>query len=437
MPGAETSARTIRTEGMPEAGAVTVMQRKSGAGKPRPEDAVMSPQKALRQALAKTAQDQMQLPLSVIEASEARRSLAELPEAIEDQALMLIVEGPGGALGLILVSPVVLTALIEMQTMGRLGQAEVVPRRPTRTDAAMAAGFIDAVLAGAEAALAELPDITWAGGFRFSSWLEDSRLIGLLFEDAPYRMFRLKLDLGSNGGRQGSLILALPANGRGPGPRRRGGAAGATRAAASSAAEIEAADAVVWQAVLEQAVMATAVQVEAVHRVKMSIADVLQLRVGSVVPVPMEALENLVIIGQDGRGVANGRLGQVMGYRAVRLVLDTSARDETSGDVLGGFAAPPQSLGDGLSGASPFPAMGDGGGGFAMAPMAGGFAMAAALAGDWEDPPELAPLGALPPLGGFAAMGGLPPLGSSADADGDSGEMAPMKMAPMKIGSAF
>ncbi len=384
----------------------------------------MSPQKALRQALAKTAQDQMQLPLSVIEASEARRSLAELPEAIEDQALMLIVEGPGGALGLILVSPVVLTALIEMQTMGRLGQAEVVPRRPTRTDAAMAAGFIDAVLAGAEAALAELPDITWAGGFRFSSWLEDSRLIGLLFEDAPYRMFRLKLDLGSNGGRQGSLILALPANGRGPGPRRRGGAAGEMRAAASSAAEIEAADAVVWQAVLEQAVMATAVHLEAVlHRVKMSIADVLQLRVGSVVPVPMEALENMVIIGQDGRGVANGRLGQAMGYRAVRLALDTSARDETSGDVLGGFAAPPQSLGDGLSGASPFPA---------MAPMAGGFDMAGASAGDREDPPELAPLGALPPLGGFAAMGGLPPLGSSADADGDSGEMLPMKM-----GSAF
>ncbi len=434
MSGAETSARTIRTEGMPEVGAVTVLQRKSGAGKPRPEDAVMSPQKALRQALAKTAQDQMQLPLSVIEASEARRSLAELPEAIEDQALMLIVEGPGGALGLILVSPVVLTALIEMQTMGRLGQAEVVPRRPTRTDAAMAAGFIDAVLAGTEEALAELPDITWAGGFRFSSWLEDSRLIGLLFEEAPYRMFRLKLDLGSNGRRQGSLILALPANGRGPGPRRRGGAAGATRAAASSAAEVEAADAVVWQAVLEQAVMATAVQVEAVlHRVKMSIADVLQLRVGSVVPVPMEALENLIVIGQDGRGVAKGRLGQAMGYRAVRLALDdTSARDETSGDVLGGFAAPPQSLGDGLSGASPFPAMADGGGGFAMAPMAGGFDMAAASAGDREDPPELAPLGALPPLGGFAAMGGLPPLGSSADADGDSGEMPPMKM-----GSAF
>ena len=54
------------------------------------------------------------------------------------------------------------------------------PRKPTRTDAAMVAGLIDAALAGLEQALLQEADLVWAGGFRYASFLDDARPIGLL-----------------------------------------------------------------------------------------------------------------------------------------------------------------------------------------------------------------------------------------------------------------
>ena len=174
----------------------SVLKRKVGAGQPPADPFAMSVEKALRQSFTKAAQDLMDLPLQATEVEGRRMSLAELPETWDEHALLAVLDGPKEGLALIAVSPEILVGLIEIQTMGRIGTTPVLPRRATRTDAAILAGFIDAVLVNVEANLASEPDIVWAGGFRYASWMEDARPLALILEDTAYRQLTVKLDLG-------------------------------------------------------------------------------------------------------------------------------------------------------------------------------------------------------------------------------------------------
>ena len=47
--------------------------------------------------------------------------------------------------------------------------------------------MVDAALEGLEIALAEEADLIWADGFRYASFLDDPRPLGLLLEDIAYR----------------------------------------------------------------------------------------------------------------------------------------------------------------------------------------------------------------------------------------------------------
>lgn len=296
----------------------SVLARKAGAGRRAPAVPPMTPEKALGQALARAAQELMALPLRAASITETRMTLADLPEALEDRALLAVLEGPAEAQGLMVISPPVLSALLEMRMMGRLSASPAASRRPTRTDAAMAADFIDAALAAFEAGLPGDPALIWAGGFRYGSFLADPRPLPLILEDTGYRVFTLVLDLGTEGAaREGGVLLALPAEGRGQ--------VGAVAAAAALVAEDPAPHAAPepagWEARLEQAVLSAPGQVEAVlARLTMPIGDILALRPGATLPLALETLEQMRIEGPGGRLLARARLGQHRGFRAVRLL---------------------------------------------------------------------------------------------------------------------
>lgn len=428
-------------KGMTEVKTDKVLRRIAEAGRTRSAEFTMTPAKAFRQSLAKAAQDLMQIGLRVPEVRADRISLAELPEAIEDRALLAIVEGPREGLGLVAISPNIMAGLIETLTIGRLGSGEVTPRRPTRTDAAMAAEFIDTSFQALEEMLAFEPDITWAGGFRYSSWLEDPRPLGLILEDTAYRLIRMNVDMGSTGTRQGGILIALPAEGKGSGPRRAGGAGGLE--GAQDPAALAAAETAKWSADLGRTLRSAEVRLDAVlHRVKMPIAAVMQLRVGAVIPVPLDAVERLALEGRDGRERAEGSLGQAMGHRALRLTAILSDADEEAGaGPMGGAGGRAAGGADHLTGRAPYDdpgedlaSLGSGGGAMSM-----GLDLSLPMGGDEGDLPALgglADLGDLPPLGGGlgeAGLGGtamsrLPPL------DEDEGEdLPPLAMAPMKI----
>ncbi|MBK6468860.1 MAG: FliM/FliN family flagellar motor switch protein [Rhodobacter sp.] len=290
-----------------------------------------------RLAFARAARDGTGLLVEVAAMTLHRRSLAELLELPPDRALMVLLDGPQGGLGLMVMSPEVMGALIEMQTTARVSAAPTLTRRPTRTDAAMVAGVIDRALEELEVVLAEEADLVWAGGFRYASFLEDPRPLGLLLEDQPYRVLSADLSMAS-GARSGGLILALPAEGRGQRPQPKPGRDRAPAAAPG------------FSTALSEAVMAAGCTLEAViARLTQPLGAVMALQVGQVLPLQNAALDRISLESVDGRQLACARLGQQKGMRALRL--SRPAAGGHGGAAESGSAAVPDAPGPAAGGA--------------------------------------------------------------------------------------
>lgn len=264
--------------------------------------------RAFRLAIARGARDLLKLMLDVDSLVLDRHSLTELLDMLPERALIGILEGPQEGLGLICIAPDVLAGLIEARTIGRVTSQPAMVRKPTRTDAAMVAELIDATLHGAEGMLQEDNDLIWLGGFRYASFIDDPRPLGLLLEDAPYRVLRASVSL-SDGLKRGEVLLALPAEGKGPRPALR-------------PVVVEVDDpGPIFTAGLAEQVQASECTLDAVlMRLTIPLSAVMGLKVGDLVPLPMAALDRIGFEGLDGRKLAEGKLGQNRGMRAVRLM---------------------------------------------------------------------------------------------------------------------
>lgn len=261
------------------------------------------PARLLRLALARVANDMMDLALTLDDPADQMLSMAELLDRVEERALVLLLTGPGEAPGLCIVSPGLMAGVIEWQTIRRIAPATPPPRAPTRTDASILSGWIDRVLAGLAAALpvdctlhSDLP-------YRFGSFLADPRPLGHLLEDVPHRVFTAEITL-DGGPRSGVLTLGFPV----PDP---------ALSAAGTAAGAAPGD---WQATVERNVMGSETRLDAVlGRISMPLSQLVDLRVGARVPLSMAMVDQVRLEGADGRAIGTGRLGQSKGHRALRL----------------------------------------------------------------------------------------------------------------------
>lgn len=294
-------------------GQIGVIRRKVLAGRAVLTEGGPGADRGWRLALARAARDDLKLPLEVTRLALDRRSLAELLELLPALALIVVLEGPKDGLGLLVISAPVLAGMIEMLTIGKVSAGTPAPRKPTRTDAAMVAGMIDTALAGMETGLAQEADLIWAGGFRYASFLDDPRPLGLLLEDTTYRVLNADVTL-ANGVRQGQVVLAMPAEGRGVVPDLRTGPL------------LDEADAgPAFTAALSEQVGAADCSLDAVlARLSMPLSRVMGLRVGEVLALPRAGLDQISFEGIDGRKVAEGKLGQNRGLRAIRMTPPTS-----------------------------------------------------------------------------------------------------------------
>ena len=287
----------------------SALRRKTELFRPEEKTPVTAP-RAFRNALLRHAQAIPALRLEVAGLAEARLSLAELLDGLEAPAFVAVLAGPRDSLGVALISPGLTGALIEAGTTGRLGPGDPPVRRTTPTDAMLAGRFLDAMLEGAGQELEGAADAVWAAGFRYSSWLDDARPLGLMLEEGSYRLLTLTVSLG--GARQGRLMLALPAAGRGrvapPAPR---------------AAPVADPAATLWEAGFEASVSAAAVRLDAViARLDLPLARIAALVPGDVIPLPGAALDRIALTALDGKPVAEGRLGQSQNARAIRLSMN-------------------------------------------------------------------------------------------------------------------
>ncbi len=377
-------------------GALRAMRKKAGEGRPPPEFGIMNPVRGWRLSVPKAADDALALVATALSVTEMRMPSNELIEEMAEGSLITLLEGPGGQYGLAVLDPVMLSGIIEAATTGRVGSRAPAPRRATRTDAVICADFLDRLLELYEEAVAELEEAEALSGYRYATALLDPRLVQMTLPEAPYRQFTLTLDLES-GAKQGELRIAFPAVVR---------QAGKTKSGDDG-----------FQTALRSNVLGVRADLEAVlHKVSLPLRQVMSMQVGDVVPVPVEALGAVSVVAGGVRRVSAGRLGQLGGFRAVRL------RDEVAADADG--AADRHD--DAFEAAAPAPAP-------ARLPDLD-FAAAPSFRDDDGDEAMLA--GRLD--GDASGAGGLPPLGELHGLHGDdeggeeSLDLPPLKMASLE-----
>lgn len=276
-------------------------------------------------ALARAARDSLALVLDVASVWSGQVPLAELLERAPERPLILLLAGPGGGNGVLMLCPEVLAALIEVQTLGHVTTLPVPPRRPTRTDAALVVDWADHALAGLEEALQADDDLVWTDGFRQADFLEEPRPLSLMLEDAPWQLLRADCDLA--GARRGQILLALPVAGRGRQPQR-------PVAALAPMAE----DTAGFTAALTAQVREAEAQLRAVlSRQTLPLGELMSLAPGQTLALPNAALDRIDLCGADGRLCGQGKLGQQRGMRAVRI---TQCGSASGGDGRGASTAP-------------------------------------------------------------------------------------------------
>lgn len=305
-----------------------VLRRKLAAARPV-EAGTESGGRAWRVAFARAARNCIGLDLDVPILRDDRRSLGELLDLVPDRGLLAVLEGPEQGLGLLVMSPDLLAAVIEMQTIGRVAATAPLPRRPTRTDAAMSARLIDAALATLETALATSPDLVWTAGFRYASFLDEPRPLGLLLDDVPYRLITCDLDI-ANGARQGSVLLALPAEGRGPEP------------APAPPPNETPTTARAWTSAMETAVLGADVTLDAViGRLRLPLAQAMALAPGMILPLKAARIDHVSVMIPGMPAIATAKLGQNKGMRALKLRRIQGDAPATAAAPLADRAAPP------------------------------------------------------------------------------------------------
>ncbi|SER00270.1 FliM/FliN family flagellar motor C-terminal domain-containing protein [Thalassovita taeanensis] len=278
----------------------TVLRRKTAASKEWHEARVMSPRRALRLALCRTAEVGLSLPLAVSGVERFRTDHGSLMAMLDESGLMVCVEAPGQVRGVMVLDLQILTALIETQTIGYIISRSAQMRPTTRTDAAISMPLVDGTLREFEAELARQEDASWTKGFRFASWVEEKRALGVALTATTFETFHLTLDIG-DGDRKGEVLLALPR----PDP--------VFQPAPES--KVDAQDAGLGRGLMEAKAKLDAVLL----RRAMSLEEVGQLRVGDVLMIPPRALAEVQLEGVGRQVVASGSLGQINGNRALRL----------------------------------------------------------------------------------------------------------------------
>lgn len=287
-------------------GAGSLLRRKAEAGRAEQQARAMSLQKALRVTLAKVAEDSFDLAMAALAVRVETRASDALDELFDGNDLLMLLDGPAGQRGAVVFDGLLVGALIQQQTMGRvLGDPGREARALTSTDAAICVPFLDALLTRA----APLPDAEedrrWLEGYRFGARAEDPRLVLMALEAPEHRVVHLTVDI-AGGTRQGRIMLCLPI------PE--------VHAAASEEAAGEVGTAGPPPKQLMSNVLALKADLNiALARLKLPLRDLGALKAGDLLPLPGSSFEEVKVITMDGRAVAQGALGQVSGQRAVKL----------------------------------------------------------------------------------------------------------------------
>ncbi|SIO12127.1 Type III flagellar switch regulator (C-ring) FliN C-term [Rhodovulum sp. ES.010] len=256
---------------------------------------------ALRLETARAVREDFGLTAVVEACTPFRPRLEELQGEVLPERLAITLAGGEERTGLLVLSPELALALLEWRLLGMLAEEAPAARPFTGTDAAILADLVDPWLTRFAAAMAERAGSDWAQGYRQGARVEDARHVPLILAEGGYHGFRMTLSLGA-GTRGGEMLLALPES-HAPAPAKPAEGAGMP-----------------WPQAMRAGVLGAELALTAVlWRTRLPAAALGQLRPGDMVPIPAAALTAVRLEAPGRVAVAEGRLGQANGERAVRI----------------------------------------------------------------------------------------------------------------------
>ncbi|MDC0660269.1 FliM/FliN family flagellar motor switch protein [Leisingera sp. SS27] len=273
--------------------------------------------KALRRSVARAAADLCNLPMAVLAARQSNRVSEDLANQLSDQDLLVVLDCPQGRLGAASMDAATVTALIQQQTIGAVIGKAPSERHYTPTDAAMTADFLERTFAKVVAMLGGQADQSLFSGYRFGAQVENVRSLVLGMEADDYRVIELNLDL-SCGAMQGVMKLILPE---------------------PSAEELQGGQNSSNGPSLGASLDSIRAELTAVLcRMRVPVQKFASLQIGDTIPLDSAFLYETDLLTIGGKSVAQGRLGQMNGSRAVRLNPPRNSRPADSSADAAAFS---------------------------------------------------------------------------------------------------
>lgn len=288
---------------MGETKSQTVLGRIAAAGREDHQARAMTLQKAMRVSLVKAADSLMDLPLAVIGSVVQQVQGDALESIINEEALLLLLDGPTAVGGGVLVDPVLVGGLIQQQTIGTVRADTGAVRQMTRTDAAICAPLLDAMFERVPNIVDSAEDARLIEGFRFGAKAEHGRSLLMTLEASDYTVLRLTLDL-ARGTRQGEIVLILPI---------------IDQIHIAPGAEDDSVDKVPQAPQMSKVVMDLTAELDMVLcRLNLPLKQLQSMKPGDVLAVPTGQFPDVQICTTAGRVVGKGTVGHVDGMRAVK-----------------------------------------------------------------------------------------------------------------------
>ena len=340
----------------------SVIRKKALSGREDFDARAMSWSKAVRLSLERVSDRLFDLQVAVRTVEQVGCSLADLKDVASGDRLLMLLDaygdlGPDKApnglagCGAAILDRGLVQSLVEVQTRGRVTQAELEERAFTYTDAAVTAQLIDPVLSSVDEMMIETPQSPDPLRLRYGDKVEDARALLLVLEAPDYILFRITLDI-EDGARSGTMVLAIPDEMlRPPKP----------------APDPDEAD--TGQFDLSGMALSAPIALNAiVARLNMPLSRLCTLKPGDKIPVSRNVLSRTELIGSKGFVLGKVVLGQMNGFRAVRLgpeEADTppsrALPDTKSEPALPTLTTPPGLGADTPAPLGDLPALGDGG----------------------------------------------------------------------------
>lgn len=272
------------------------LRRKLGATRPSDKPAPLTPARMWRRAMVHGLARSIGLDVTVSDAKLSTLLPDKVADLASDGSLCALLDGPSGY-GVAILDLQMVSAMIEQQTLGRVQKRAAEMREITSTDSAMVADPLDRVLAAQETLAKEL-SIAVPAGYRFATRVEEMRDITLSLADETHDHIRLGVSfLGVDRTATVDIILPRPAlvpiaNGARPD----------------------------WSSRLEDRVLGSEVQLTAhLAQLRLTVSDVTSFEPGQILPLSRATLGSVQMIDMKGDVLAEGRLGQSAGRKAVRL----------------------------------------------------------------------------------------------------------------------